>query len=115
MTDPNPSSFLPLSPVTYHILLALANGKRHGYAILGDVESITDGAITLETGTLYAAIRRLRKDGLLDTAQATDGEDSRRKNYELSALGRAVLERETARLRQVLEAAKARDVLPATG
>lgn len=114
MEHPAPGAFIPLSPVTHHVLLALAKGKRHGYAILGDVEEVTEGRVRLETGTLYAAIRRLRKDGLLEAASPGRGEDARRKNYALTPLGRAVLELETDRLRRVLDAAVARDVLPAT-
>ena len=62
----DPRAFLPLSPQQFHILLALVDGQRHGYGILRDVESRTDGALVLGTGTLYTALARLEALALVD-------------------------------------------------
>lgn len=105
----------PLTPVTYHILLALADQRRHGYGILKEVEELTGGSIALETGTLYAAIRRLRGEGLIEAAPPVPGEDQRRKNYRLTREGTARLRQETLRLERLVRAAEAKQVLPASG
>lgn len=104
-------SHLPLTPITYHVLLALADRELHGYGILKEVEAVSDGALVLETGSLYAAIRRLRQDGLIEAAGPTPGADSRRKNYRLTPAGTVALRQETERLARVLEAAYATDLL----
>ena len=106
---------LPLSPVTYQILLALADGERHGYGILKEVEALSGGAMELETGTLYAAIRRLRADQLIEAAEAVPGQDARRKNYRLTAMGTSLLRAETQRLGALLRAAETKRVIPASG
>lgn len=105
----------PLTPVTYHILLALADRERHGYGILKEVETLTGGALELETGTLYAAIRRLRSDGLIESAAPVPGEDSRRKNYRLTDEGVSTLRAETRRLEKLVRAAEAKHVLSVSG
>ena len=58
--------FLPLTHIVYHVLLSLAGAARHGYGIIKDVEARTDGRLVLEAGTLYAAIKRLRDEGLIE-------------------------------------------------
>ena len=108
-------SHLPLSAVTYQILLALADGERHGYGILKEIETLSGGAIELETGTLYAAIRRLRSEGLIEAAGAIPGQDARRKNYRLTAEGASTLRVETQRLGALLRAAETKRVIPASG
>jgi len=107
--------YLPLSRVVYHVLLSLSQDTRHGYGVIKHVSAVTSGAIELETGTLYAAIRRLRQDGLLDEAPAPAGADARRRYYELTDLGRAVLRAESERLAQLVEMARAARVLPQPG
>ena len=108
-------SHTPLSPVTYQILLALADGPRHGYGILKEIERLTGGVMELETGTLYAAIRRMRREGLLEALPTVEGEDSRRKNYGLSSDGRSALRTETERLALLLQAAEDKQVYGVTG
>ena len=105
----------PLTPVTYHILLALADRQRHGYGILKEVEALTGGSLELETGTLYAAIRRLRSDELIESAEPVPGEDARRKNYRLTEQGVRTLQAETRRLERLVRAAEAKRVLSASG
>jgi DNA-binding PadR family transcriptional regulator len=107
----NPNSFLPLSPHQFHILLALTDRERHGYAMILDIEQRTGGALRLGTGTLYTAIARLVELGLIaDTGRA----DERRRYYKLLPLGRAVLRAETARLEALVRHAHDKGVRPAT-
>jgi DNA-binding PadR family transcriptional regulator len=102
MTDLDESSASPLSPVAYHILLALAGRDRHGYLIRKAVEQQSDGAHKLGPGTLYAAIRRLEDRGLVEESRwrpDADLDDPRRRYYALTAAGRTALREETERLR----------------
>lgn len=116
MTDPRAASFLPLTHVTYHLLLALAGEARHGYGIIKDVEDRTAGRLVLEAGTLYAAIKRARDDGLLEEKPAPESTDARRRYYGLTRLGREVLRMESERLAELVEMARdARVLLPAPG
>jgi len=105
----NPSDFLPLSPASHQILLALAGRDRHGYAILKAVDRQTEGAVRLGPGTLYAAIRRLEDQGLIgESPWRPDGDldDERRRYYRLSSLGREVLKVETDRLEAAVKLAR---------
>jgi DNA-binding PadR family transcriptional regulator len=105
----NPHRFLPLSPHQFHILLALTDRERHGYAMILDIEQRTDGGLRLGTGTLYTAIARLVELGLIaDTGRV----DERRRYYRLLPLGRAVLKAETARLEALVRAAHDKGVRP---
>lgn len=103
---------LPLTHVVYHILLSLSQEARHGYGIIKDVAHRTDGRLELEAGTLYAAIRRLRLDGLLEEAPTPEGADARRRYYDLTDFGRAVLLAESERLAELVSLARAAHVLP---
>jgi len=109
----SPDAFLPLTHVVYHVLLALAQTSRHGYGIIKDVEERTGGTLVLEAGTLYAAIKRLRDDGLIAESPAPPGADARRRYYGLSLLGAQVLRAESERLVELVELARAAHVLPA--
>jgi len=102
-----------LSAQVFHILLALADGPAHGYAIMQSVEHETDGAIRLGPGTLYGAIRRLRADGLIEETADDAGEV--RRCYRLTRRGRGVMKREARRLERLVESARARHLLPARG
>ena len=106
MTKRDPESLLPLTPAMFHVLVALADGATHGYAILKDVEEITSGAVRLSTGTLYGIIKRLLADGLIRERGATGKDDERRRSYELTAFGRDVARAEAARLEQTLAMAR---------
>ena len=110
-----PPSRSPLTPLSYQILLALADSPRHGYGIIKEVLERTNGDIELETGTLYTALRRLRDDGLLTVVapgMRPQGEDSRRKTYRLTPLGKKVLESETVRLANLAKVALRKNVIP---
>jgi DNA-binding PadR family transcriptional regulator len=106
MTKRDPDSLLPLTPAMFHVLVALADGATHGYAILKDVEEITGGAVRLSTGTLYGIIKRLLADGLIRECGAVARDDERRRSYELTAFGRDVARAEAARLEQTLAMAR---------
>ncbi|HEX5759602.1 MAG TPA: helix-turn-helix transcriptional regulator [Thermoanaerobaculia bacterium] len=107
-TDPAPSSFLPLTPAAFHVLVALAGGELHGYAILKEVEGRTGGAVRLSTGTLYGLVQRFLEAGLIAEA----GADERRRSYRLTRLGRQVASAEAERLETLVEAARAQRLLP---
>jgi DNA-binding PadR family transcriptional regulator len=103
-------SLLPLPPATFHILLALAEQDRHGYAIIQDVEARTGGELRLSAGTLYRSIQRMLEQGLLiETRQrpAPDDDDERRRYYRITTLGTAVAKAETRRLTQLVRLARA--------
>ena len=91
----DPAPFLPLTPAAFHVLLALADGPKHGYLILKDVEERTAGDVRLSTGTLYGLIKRFLDDELI---VETRPDDDRRRPYKLTAFGREVAEAEAARL-----------------
>ena len=99
----DPLSLLPLSPAMFHVLVALADGQAHGYAILKEVERLTGGEVRLSTGTLYGIIKRLLAEGLV-REQSVD--DPRRRAYQLTAFGREVARAEAARLEQTLAIAR---------
>lgn len=106
--------FLPLTHVVYHILLSLSGEARHGYGIIKDVSERTGDRLELEAGTLYAAIRRLRQDGLLEETAAPPEADARRRYYEITPLGRDVLRAESERLDELVSLARQARVLPSS-
>ena len=111
--QPEPEHFLPLTPAIAHILLAVADRDRHGYAIMQEIERITDGAVLMGPGTLYGTIKRMMASGLLEeTDDRPDPalDDERRRYYRATELGRAVLEAETARMSALVSAARAKRV-----
>ena len=107
--------FLPLQPATFHILIALADDDRHGYAIIQDVAERTGGAIRLSPGTLYRTVQRMLEDGLIVEPRerpAPDEDDERRRYYRITALGRAAARAEAARLADLVKMARARGFAP---
>src|SRR5262249_8667045 len=109
-----PDAFLPLTPIAFDIMLALADGERHGYSILQEVESRSGAA--LHAGTLYRALARLLEHRLIDEIAAPlDGgtEDERRRYYRLTERGVAVARAEIRRLEAQLAAARSRRLLKA--
>jgi DNA-binding PadR family transcriptional regulator len=111
----DPESFLPLPTAVFHILVALADRDRHGYSIMQDVASRTDGKVRLSAGTLYSAIRRMLEQGLIDELRESpdpESEDERRRYYALTALGRLVATVEARRLTEMLSQARATGLIP---
>ena len=106
MTDPN----FPLREPTFLILLSLAPGPRHGYAILKEVESLSEGRVKMSTGTLYGAIERLLEQGWISRVEdpIPNNTNRERKAYELTETGHKVLSAEIARLQKLVSVAQSR-------
>jgi DNA-binding PadR family transcriptional regulator len=113
-SEPTTGQLLPLSPSTLHILLALAEGPRHGYAIIQDVEARTDGELRMSAGTLYRSIARMVEQGLITEVanRRTRAEDERRRYYRLTPFGTAAARAEVRRLSQLVRHARARGLTP---
>ena len=112
--EARPEGFLPLHRDTFHILVSLADRDRHGYSILLDVADRTSGALRFSPSSLYASIKRLLHQGLIEElAERPDPEedDERRRYYRLTRLGRKVAEVEARRLEQLLVHARATGLL----
>ncbi|HEY7473400.1 MAG TPA: PadR family transcriptional regulator [Vicinamibacterales bacterium] len=110
----DPRSFLPLTPLAFQVLLALADTERHGYGIILEVDERTDGLIRLRTGTLYTLLQRLLDESLIeesDTRPGPDQDDQRRKYYRLTDLGQDVLAAEARRLESLIGEARRKRVL----
>ena len=107
----DPESLLPLTEPTFYILLSLAPGKKHGYAIKKDVKSLSKERVNLSTSTLYTAVGRLLDQELIERQSADDrdaGPGLPRKSYILTELGRRVLEAEAGRLQEMVKEARLR-------
>ena len=109
---PNPESELPLPPATFHILMALADEARHGYAIIREIAARTNGDVRLGAGTLYRSIQRMVDQGYvaeltIRERPAADEDDARRRYYRLTPFGRSVAEAETRRLGELVRLARA--------
>jgi DNA-binding PadR family transcriptional regulator len=104
---------LPLPPATFHILVALSAGDRHGYGIIQDVEARTEGALRLSAGTLYRTIQRLLDEGLImePPKSSAPREDPRRRYYRITKLGTAVVRADAERLAQMVSLAKGAGLL----
>ena len=110
-----PSAFLPLSEPAFYILLSLAGGSKHGYAVLKDVEALSGERVRLSTSTLYTAISRLLDLRLIEQVENGSNSDEERngpglprKVYSITGLGRRVVEAETNRLLELAAAARLR-------
>ena len=114
--DPRPEELLPLQPAALHILLALAEGDRHGYAIMQDVEARSDGELRLSAGTLYRSVARMVEQGLIVEVakRRTRADDERRRYYRITAFGQAVARAEVRRMQQLVRHAQARGLTPRT-
>ena len=108
-------SFLPLPTAVFHVLVALADRDRHGYAIMQDVDARTGGKVRLSAGTLYSAIRRMLEQGLIEELRDSpdpESADERRRYYRLTRLGRDVAVAEAKRFSELLEQARATRLIP---
>lgn len=105
---------LPLSPAMFHVLLALADSDKHGYAIMKEVSRATNGDVSLSAGTLYGILRRLVADDMVvekEERPSPELDDERRRYYRLTEFGRRVAQAEARRLEEVLELAHSKRLL----
>lgn len=105
-------SVLPLTPISFEVLLALLDGELHGYAILQAVEARLTGTLPLRTGTMYRALARLMDEALIERAGTGPEDDPRRRYYRITAHGRATARAEARRLSDQVDAARAHRLLP---
>ncbi len=113
----DPTAYLPLTPAVFHVLLALADGDKHGYAIMKNVRQRTDGKVRLSAGTLYGIINRLLGDGMIVETRDRPSpalDDERRRYYRLTRFGREVAIADANRMEKVIAMARSsRLLLPA--
>ncbi|MBC8088556.1 MAG: helix-turn-helix transcriptional regulator [Phycisphaerae bacterium] len=115
LSSSSADQFLPLRPVEFEILLTLANGERHGYAILQEIAERSENAMELETGTMYRALRRLVEAGLARPAArrvTRESDDERRRYYAITALGTRVATAEATRMAKLVASARLARLLP---
>ena len=113
--DPAPDTLLPLPPATFHILMALADEDRHGYAMIQEVAARTGGKLRLSAGTLYRSIQRMLDQGLIVEPRerpAPKDDDERRRYYRLTPYGRRVAEAEMRRLDGLVKIARSVGLRP---
>lgn len=113
-TPQRPHDMLPLTPAVFHILLALADGEKHGYSIMQEVSRITNGEMRMGPGTLYGTIKRMLEMGFLkETDERPDPllDDQRRRYYRMTDFGNRVAQAETARLTNLLGVAQAKRLI----
>ena len=112
--DHDVDALLPLPPATFHILLALVDQDRHGYAILQDIEARTGGELRLSAGTLYRSIARMVEQGLIAEVRSRPArdDDERRRYYRVTPLGRSAARAEMGRLAELIRLARARGLTP---
>ena len=113
-----PDSFLPLTPAVFHILLALADGEKHGYAVMQEVEEMTEGKVQMGPGTLYGSIKRMLAAGLIEESDDRPDptlDDERRRYYRHTGLGHKVLREETERMAELMALARRKHVLAGIG
>jgi DNA-binding PadR family transcriptional regulator len=109
-----PEHMLPLTPACFHIMLALADGERHGYAIMQSVEQLTEGQMKLVPGTLYRSIKKLLDDGLISEVDERPDpalDDERRRYYKLTEFGQRVAAAEVRRLSHLVNMRQARKLI----
>jgi DNA-binding PadR family transcriptional regulator len=116
-TKRSAESLLPLSPAMFQVLIALADGDKHGYAIIKEVARRTDGEVKLSAGTLYAIIRRFEEEKVIDECEQRPDpslDDERRRYYRLTPFGREVAQAEGRRMESALRMAQAKNLIPRT-
>lgn len=113
MTD-SINKLLPLTPVMFHMLLALADGEKHGYGIMKTVEEETNGTMVIRIGSLYGSIKRMIDAGLIEEAEERpdpEDDDKRRRYYALTPFGRKVLHAEALRIQAVMAMLQQKQIL----
>lgn len=118
MSTANPHDLLPLTPAVFYILLALADGDKHGYGIMQEVKVITDGEFSMGPGTLYGSIKRMLDGGLIAEADERPDpalDDERRRYYRLTPFGQRVARAEAERLAALLGVARTKRLVGGLG
>lgn len=119
MTETSPpEDLLPLTPAVFHILLALADGEKHGYAIMQEITAITNGQIRMGPGTLYGSIKRMLEMGLISESDERPDpamDDERRRYYGLTSYGERVARAESHRLAALLHTAQLKKLIGGRG
>lgn len=113
-----PENLISMTPAVFNILLALADGEKHGYAIMLEVEENTQGTIKMGPGTLYGSIKRMLAAGLIEECDERPDpalDDERRRYYRLTGLGERAVRQEAGRLEQQVRLARLKQVLDGTG
>ncbi len=115
LPERDPQDLLPLTPAMFHVLVALADEDRHGYAIIQDVEARTGGQLRLSAGTLYRSVARMVEQELIEEVvpRRTRADDERRRYYRITTFGTAVARAELRRLAQLVRSGRARGLAPA--
>ena len=115
MATTNPNT--PLTPAVFHILLALSNGERHGYGIMKQVETDSQGKVSMGPGTLYGSLKRMLDAGLVrerDKRVDPEMDDERRIYYQITGVGVKALEAELERYQRIVTIAEQRKLFPKT-
>lgn len=110
----SPEALLPLTPAMFEVLIALADGEKHGYAIIKEVARRTGGEVSLSAGTLYAIIRRFEQEGVIQESDSRPDpalDDERRRYYRLTVFGREVAQAEARRMETALKMAQAKNLI----
>lgn len=113
----DPSTHLPLTAPVFHVLMALADGDKHGYAVMKEVKERTGGEVRLSAGTLYGIVKRLLAAGMISESEkrpASELDDSRRRYYHLEPYGLKVAKAEAERLERLISIARSKNLLDAT-
>lgn len=113
-TASDPKTSLPLTPAAFHIMLVLADGENHGYAIMREVAENTQGRVRLGPGSLYGTIKRMLADGWIEeTDERPDPQldDERRRYYRLTGVGQKLVQAEAERLEQLVNIARGKRLL----
>ena len=105
---------LPLPPAVFHILIALGEGEKHGYAVMQEVAERTEGKVRMSPGTLYGSMRKMLDEGLIEELFRR-GDDERRRYYRVTKFGRAVAAAEAERLAALLHHARLNGLVPRKG
>jgi DNA-binding PadR family transcriptional regulator len=113
--QPIPQDFLPLSPTVFHMLLALSEGERHGYALKREIAHRTNGTVVLGAGVLYGSINKMLEQGLIEESEERPDphlDDERRRYYRITRFGRLVAQAEASRMRELVQIADRKFGLP---
>ncbi len=114
-SEPSLDDLLPLQPAMFHILMALSDEDRHGYAIIQEIAARTDGGIRLSAGTLYRSLQRMLEQALIEETEdrpGPDEDDERRRYYRITKFGETVARAEARRLQNLVRLARASGFVP---